>query len=217
MKKALVAVTAFFVALGFAAMGAAQVQDAEQSNEVTGGDVVEQDVDVDRETAHWAGFFGNLDSTVTLSDDEDNLFYEWTGEDLAGSAVYGVVSEHGVESEDIDSVEAVDSESIEDLEGVPTEGVDSIANTYDADELDQPEDDVAGADTANLETEAEFANFLYADNDTDNNPIFTAETEDQSVSYDGDTEVDFELMAGQEDLDDEQIDFYAEITPEATA
>jgi|APHM01.1.fsa_nt_gi hypothetical protein len=91
MNKAFTVAIAFAAVLGFSGMAAAQVQATDTTfnngdGNVAGGNVSESDLEADRSVTDWAGFYGNLDQTVTLTDN-DNTFYQWTAGSVDGAAI----------------------------------------------------------------------------------------------------------------------------------
>jgi len=79
MNKAFTVAIAFAAALGFSGMAAAQSQATDTTfnnggtGDVAGGNVSESDLQADRDVTDWAGFYGNLDQTVTLNDSGDTF------------------------------------------------------------------------------------------------------------------------------------------------
>lgn len=214
MRKRVSAIFIALLAFGMTSMAAAIPSDTNTAPSATSGDVSAHDVSVNDETTDWSAFYGNLSATVTLSDGS-NTFYEWSGSDVAGSAV--LAAEDGTFSGNAGDLAGVsDLSGTTALTNVKQEGVDSVNNTYTGTgDLSVGELDFTGnvaATVGDVEAGATaFQNYLLEDTATGDNAVFASEVQDQATGYDGSTLVDYQLLVGNPGDASTTYAFYAEI------
>ena len=206
MKKALVAAVAVLATVGFTGMAAAQTAAtfADGDGSVAGGNASSTNLSADRATTDWAGFYGSLDQTVSLSD--GSTFYQWTAEDVSGSAVLAAQGGFSGDSADLTAVSDPST-----VNGVPTSGAESASNTYTGSSALS----VLGAGATNSTvldygSASSFNNYLFSDADGD--AVYAAEAQNSGTAFDGST-ADYQLMVGTTDAGDasETFSFYAQI------
>ncbi len=85
------------VSLAFAAPVGGQVtagsssrgsESSSQTVDITGGNVTSVAVSGNALTSRWAGFYGTVSGSLTLTDASAHKFYEWTVSDMNGAVVY---------------------------------------------------------------------------------------------------------------------------------
>lgn len=214
MNKALTAAVAFIAVVGFTGMAAAQTEATASGgdNSVAGGNTSNTNLTANRDTTDWAGFYGTLDQTVSLSD--GSTFYQWTAGEVAGAAILAAPTS-GSFSGDEANLEA--PSDVSSLNNVPTTGAEKVSNTY-TESAGQPSDLSAAATNSTTVsggsgTGDDFKNYLFNSTaDNGNNPVFAAEAKDGATAFNGDT-VDYQLLVGSDGGGDGSVsfNFYAKI------
>jgi hypothetical protein len=226
MNKAFTVAIAFAAALGFSGMAAAQTGGSQnQATDTTfkngdggvaGGNFSESDLQANRDVTDWAGFYGTLDQTVTLSD--GSTFYQWTAGNVDGAAIIAAGSEAGSFSGDIGNLGKPDDVSA--LSGVPTTGTERVSDTYNETD-DKPADfqqsipsaPAATLDFGDVASGDSFENFLYNSTaSSGSDPVYVAEANDGATAYNGET-ADYQLLVGTTETGDasETFEFFAKI------
>jgi len=180
------------------------------SDSVTGGNTSKNNLEADRATTDWAGFYGTLDQTVSLSD--GSTFYQWTAGEVTGAAILAAPTGNSFSGDEGNLAAPND---VSQLNHVPTSGTEKVSNTYN-EGIGQPADlsaEATNSTTVNYGDADDFKNYLFKSTaDNGNNPIFAAEAKDSATGFDGST-VDYQLLVGSEGSEDDSVsfNFYAKI------
>jgi len=203
MNKAVVALMVAALTLGLTATVSAQTEEDVDAN---AGDVNSQDLTEERETVNWAMIYGSVEETVSLTDDDEDVFSWDEAESAAdGSAVLAV--ENGQEL-DTDNLEGVDDNNFEEVDGVPEDGADSFENTFDFETQDNPEALEEDTAVTSSETFTDGDNlFVYTEQDADD-PVWAGLVETEEAHEDE----DYEVLVGQDENQFESsYDLYVEL------
>ena len=206
MRKALVAAVALMATIGFTGMAAAQTAAtfADGDGSVAGGSTSSTNLSADRATTDWAGFYGTLDQTVSLSD--GSTFYQWTAEDVSGSAVLAAQGGFSGDTADLSTVSDPST-----VNGVPTSGTESASNTYTgSSELAVLGVGATNSTVLDYGSASSFNNYLFTDSTGD--AVYAAEAQNSATAFDGST-ADYQLLVGTNDTGTatETFSFYAQI------
>jgi len=212
MNKAFTVAVAFVAVVGFSGMAAAQTEAtvSEGDDGVAGGNVSSTNLTANRDTTDWAGFYGTLDQTVSLSD--GSTFYQWTAGEVTGAAILAAPTGNSFSGDEGNLAAPND---VSQLNHVPTSGTERVSNTYN-EGIGQPADlsaEATNSTTVNYGDADDFKNYLFKSTaDNGNNPIFAAEAKDSATGFDGST-VDYQLLVGTTESGDtsESFNFYAKI------
>jgi len=187
------------------------------SKNVPGGNISSSNLEADRETTDWAGFYGTFRDAVGM-EEGDEIFYSW---DVSYVDANILATETGNEfSGDESNLNTVTSSTeADDIPGIPDKGMETASNTYNDSILRKPDVGSLGK-TVNTnvsygQSSASFTNFLYEYDDGSNqHPVYSTGTFRDEKAFNGVNSINYQLLVGADGSDGStstSFNFYLEL------
>lgn len=192
------------------AQSADDPQTAETGKSVNAGTVENYDVSVTTSTDDWSGLYGQIQTEKTL-ESSNSMFYKWTaGNPDSMKYVYAVTSGNGAPSSSVQAVS--DPSTVVTGDG----GADSASNTYSTNRdftgLGYDGSPLNTKSVQTFDSSGSGAWTTYLLNDGSGNPVFAAEANADSDSFNGNS-VDYQMLlpSGSSMNTGSTYDFYVEL------
>lgn len=178
---------------------------ANNGTNVTGGDVIQQDVGITTDTDDWAGLFGQITTGKKL-ESSGGTFFEWSAaEPSSMKYVYAVISGTGAPDSSLTSTSNPSSLISSDGGADSADNTYSLSSTFEGLELSLSTSAVQTFNSGGTET---WTTFLL--DDGAGNPVFAAEATPNGDGFNGNS-VDYQMLLPDQDGSGTAYDFYVEL------